>query len=107
MYVYHVGCFLKSQKKRDPEVCDELLFRLWCSWEDAFPGISFNKYHGLFCAVRRYAHKFLMTGRISEESGEAYNATQEEVKRILRGVVSHKKRVDKMTERIFFMLPIA
>jgi len=49
--LYDVGCFLKSQKKRSPQDCDQKLFMLWCTWEDAFPGKSFNKYHGLFCTI--------------------------------------------------------
>ena len=30
--VYDVGCFLKSQKKRSPSVCDRKLFNLWNCW---------------------------------------------------------------------------
>jgi hypothetical protein len=34
-----VGCFLKSQKKRSPDICDYKLFRLWIGWQCAFPGM--------------------------------------------------------------------
>ena len=30
--MYEVGCFLNSQKKRYPSVCDEKLFHLWICW---------------------------------------------------------------------------
>ena len=97
--IYDVACFLKSQRKRTPAVCDLLLFRLWCCWEDAFPGKSFNKYHGLFCTVREYVWVFEMTGRVSEESNEAYNAKLEEIKKVLQCMVIHKQRVRKWNER--------
>ena len=97
--MYKIGCFLKSQEKRSPSELDKLLFRLWCAWEDAFPGKSFNKYHGLFCAVRRYVHEYEMSGRVSEESNEAFNATLEEIKKVLRSMVSHRQRINKIDER--------
>ena len=28
--LYDVGCFMKSQWKRSPAICDKQLFRLWC-----------------------------------------------------------------------------
>ena len=97
--IFRVSCFLKSQNKRSPTVCDNVLFRLWCGWEDAFPGMSFNKYHGMFCAIHDYVHQYHMAGRVSEESNEAYNGTLKEVKRILRCMVSDESRTQKITER--------
>ena len=49
--IFDIGCFLKSQRKRSPTLFDEKLLRLWCRWEDAFPGKSFNKFHGIFCTI--------------------------------------------------------
>ena len=46
--IYEISCFVKSQKKRSPRICDDKLFVLWCQWEDAFPGGKFNKFHGMF-----------------------------------------------------------
>ncbi len=80
--LYAIGCFLKSQRKRSPQLLDKKLLRLWCCWEDAFPGKSFNKFHGLFCTVRRYVHTFHMAGRVSEESGESFNGTQADTKKL-------------------------
>ena len=71
---FDVGCFLKSQKKRSPTACDKKLFLLWCEWSCAFPGMKFNKYHGMFCAIRRFVHKYEMVGRISDESNEAFDS---------------------------------
>ena len=28
--LYDTACFFKSQKKRDPEQCDQILYALWC-----------------------------------------------------------------------------
>ena len=82
--IFDVGCFLKSQKKRCPRECDDKLFSLWCRWSYAFPGMKFNKFHGMFCAIRKYVHEYHMAGRISEESNEAFNATLAEIKGRLR-----------------------
>ena len=64
---------LKSQKKRDPAVRDDKLYVLWKAWQKAFPGKLFNKFHGMFCTIRHFIHKYHMAGRISEESNEAFN----------------------------------
>jgi hypothetical protein len=66
--IFDVGCFLKSQQKRCPRICDDKLFVLWYRWEDAFPGKKFNKFHGMFCTIRDFVHLYEMTGRVSEES---------------------------------------
>ena len=97
--LFDISEFLKSQRKRSPSVLDEKLLRLWCRWEDAFPGVGFNKYHGAFCTVRNYVHRYEMTGRISEESHEAYNATMADVKTIVRCMPCDEKRVEKIAER--------
>ena len=97
--LYDVGIFLKSQRKRSPVLLDRKLLRLWGCWEDAFPGKSFNKFHGIFCTVRNYVHLYHMAGRVSEESNEAYNGTLDDTKSTLRCMPSHTKRIDKVTER--------
>ena len=99
MQFFDVGCFLKSQQKCSPSLCDKLLLRLWRCWEDAFPGKSFNKYHGLFCAIRRFVHNFEMAGRVSEESNEAYNATLQILKSVLMRMPSNNQCVQKITEQ--------
>ena len=78
--IYDVGCFLKSQKKSPPSVCDDKLLNLWMRLQCAFPGMKFNKFHGMFCTMRRYVHTFHMVGIISEESNEAFNEILIEVK---------------------------
>ncbi len=97
--LFDIGCFLKSQRKRCPRMLDNKLLRLWCCWEDAFPGKSFNKFHGMFCTVRRFVHTYEMAGRISEESNEAYNGTQADTKAILSCMPCDSKRIQKITER--------
>ena len=97
--LYDVGIFLKSQRKRSPVVLDHKLLRLWCRWEDAFPGKSFNKFHGVFCTIRNYVHLYHMAGRVSEESNEAYNGTLADTKRTLQCMPSHTKRINKIAER--------
>lgn len=97
--LYDVGTFLKSQRKRSPELLDRKLLRLWCRWEDAFPGKGFNKFHGLFCTVRNFVHRYHMAGIVSEESNEAYNGTLATIKRPLCTMSSHTKRINKINER--------
>ena len=97
--LYDVGIFLKSQRKRSPVVLDHKLLRLWCRWEDAFPGKSFNKFHGVFCTICNYVHLYHMAGRVSEESNEAYNGTLADTKRTLQCMPSYTKRIDKIAER--------
>ena len=47
-----IGRFLESQKKRSSSsICDDKLFRLWVGWQCAFPGMKFNKFHGMFCSI--------------------------------------------------------
>ena len=92
--IFDVGCFLKSQKKRSPEVCDDKLFVLWYCWEVAFPGKSFNKFHGMFCTIGEFVHKYEMTGRVSEESNESFNATLAEIKYRLKCMPLTKQRIE-------------
>ena len=40
------------------------------------------------------------TGRISEESSEAYNGTLAEIKWVVRNMPTDKKRVEKTVERV-------
>jgi hypothetical protein len=97
--LFDVGTFLKSQRKRSPEVLDHKLLRLWCRWEDAFPGKGFNKFHGLFCTIRNFVHRFHMAGIVSEESNEAYNGTLATIKKPLCTLPSHTRRINKINER--------
>ena len=97
--IYEIGCFLKSQKKRSPVICDNKLFVLWCRWEDAFPGKKFNKFHAMFCTIRNFVHCYEMAGRISEESNEAFNGTLAEVKARLRCMPTTEKRVEVTNAR--------
>ena len=82
--LYDVGCFVKSQRKRCPVVFADKLLRLWCWWEDAFPGKGFNKYHVIFCTLHNYVHLFHMAGRVSEESNKAYNGTVANMKKVVK-----------------------
>ena len=97
--IFDVGCFVKSQQKRSPIICDIKLFRLWCGWEDAFPGKKFNKFHGLFCTIRRFVHTYHMAGRVSEESGEAYNGTLKVIKGHLKSMPLKEQRIATTTAR--------
>lgn len=97
--LFDIGCFIKSQRKRSPRVFDEKLLRLWCRWEDAFPGKQFNKFHGLFCTMREYVHVFHMTGRVSEEGGEAFNGVQKRTKSSVGCMPSNRRRINKIAER--------
>ena len=97
--LYVIGCFLKSQWKRSPAVCDDKLLRLWYWWEDAFPGKSCNKFHGISFTIREFVHKYHMSGQISEESNKAYNGTLAETKKVLRNMPSTNQNIDKITER--------
>ena len=82
--LYNVCCFMKSQEKRDPEECDDLLYELLWAWKGAFPDVSFNKFHGLFCGNRNFVHKYKAIGIFSEESCEAYMSVLEKGKDRLR-----------------------
>ncbi len=97
--LFDIGCFLKSQRKREPRLLDLKLLRLYERWEDAFPGKGFNKFHGLFCTVRRFVHSFEMAGRVSEESGEAYNGANKHRKSLVACMPCDERRIEKITER--------
>lgn len=95
--IFDLGCFLKSQKKQSHKLLDEKLLRLWCHWEGAFPGKSFNKFHGIFCTVRIYVHRYHMAGRVSEESGKAYNGMVKDTKGIVACMPCDSRRIEKIT----------
>ena len=60
--------------------------------------MKFNKYHGLlFFAIREFGHTYHMTGRVSEESPEAYNGRLAETKRPLRGMPATDDRAQLIT----------
>ena len=61
--------------------------------------MKFNKFHGLFCTVREFVHEYHMTGRVSEESPEAYNATLAETKTLLNRMPIKNIRVQTTTAR--------
>ena len=61
--------------------------------------MKFNKYHDMFCAIRRFVHKYEMAGRISEESNEAFNATLAEIKRRLRCMPTTSTRIEVTNAR--------
>ena len=62
---------MKSQQKRCPKECDTLLLELWKAGEDAFPGMLFNKFHGLFCAGWLFIHRYHIPVQVSKESNES------------------------------------
>ena len=97
--LFDIACFLKSQKKRDPTECDVKMYALWRAWEYAFPGKKFNKFHGLFCTIRNYIHEYHMSGRVSEESNEAFNGTLAKVKALLRCMPGTIQRVELTNAR--------
>ena len=72
---------------------------LWYFWEVAFPGKSFNKFHGMFCTIREFVHKYEMTGRVSEESNESFNATLAEIKYRVKCMPMTKYRIETTNAR--------
>ena len=90
---------MKSQKKRDPAECDDKLYALWKAWQKAFPGATFNKFHGLFCTVRHFVHKYHMTGRLSEEGNKSFNSTLDSKKGILKSMPATVGRVSLVNAR--------
>ena len=97
--LYKVSCFFKSQERRCPKECDDLLYELWWAWYYAFPGMEFNKFHGLFCGMRNFVHKFESAGRFSEEACESYMAVMEKLKNMLRGMPQNEKRCQLISAR--------
>ena len=91
--MFDVGCFMKSQKKRSPAICDDKLFVLWWRWKVAFPGKKFNKFHAMFCTIREFVHRYEMTGRVLEESNESFNGTLAEIKDHLKSMPGTKQRI--------------
>ena len=73
--LFDIQSFLKSQKKRDPAAYDNIFYVLWKAWQKAFPGKLFNKFHGMFCTIRHFIHKYHMVEQVSEESNKAFNGT--------------------------------
>ena len=61
--------------------------------------MKFNKYHDMFCAIRRFVHKYEMTGRISEESNKAFNVTLAEIKKQLRCMPTTMTRIEVTNAR--------
>ena len=61
--------------------------------------MKFNKFHGLFCTIREFVHEYHMTGRVSEECPESYNATLAECKRLLNRMPVKNKRVQTTTSQ--------
>ena len=90
---------MKSQRKRDPAECDDKLYVLWKAWQKAFPGKSFNKFHGMFCTIRHFIHKYHMAGRVSEESNEAFSGTLAKVKRLLACMPATVGRIELVNAR--------
>ena len=80
--LFEVHCYLKNQRKRNPIECDKKMYDLWLSWQKAFPGKSFNRFHGMFCLIRNFVHKYEMAGRVLEESNELFNGVFASVKRL-------------------------
>ena len=80
-------------------MCDDLLFALWKAWQKAFPGKTFNKFHGLFCTVRAFVHKYEMAWRVWEESNESFNAVLAKVKGILACMPATVGRVELIDAR--------
>ena len=61
--------------------------------------MKFNKFHGMFCYIRLYVHTYEMTGRISEESNEAFNGTLADIKTRLRCMSTTSARVEVTNAR--------
>ena len=97
--LFEVHCFLKSQRKMDPEECDDKLYELWNAWQAAFPRMKFNKFHGLFCGTRNFIHKCHMAGRVSEESNESFNSVMANMKKMLQSMGSTVGRIDLLNYR--------
>jgi len=91
--IFDEGCFMKSQKKRSPAICDNKLFVLWWRWESAFPGKKFNKFHAMICTIHEFVHRYKMTGRVSEESNKSFNGTLAEIKDRLKSMPGTKQRI--------------
>ena len=49
--------------------------------------------------MREYVHVFHMTGRVSEEGGEAFNGVQKHTKSSLGCMPSNSRRINKIAER--------
>ena len=97
--LYSVECFLKSQRKRCPNECDQKLFMLWKAWQDTFPGQSFNKVHALFCAIRSFIHKYHMARRVSKESNESLNHVMDKKMTVLSLMPITVGQVNLVSER--------
>jgi len=61
--------------------------------------MKFNKFHGMFCSIRRFVHEYEMTGRILEKSNEAFNATLANVKSRLRCMPTTSTRIETTNAR--------
>ena len=97
--LYKVSCFFKSQEKRCPMECDDLLYELWWAWKYAFPDMKFNKFHCMFCGMRNFVHRYESAGRFSEESCESYMTVLEMLKKMLQGMPQTESRVNLIAAR--------
>ena len=68
----------------------------------AFPGMTFNKFHGLlFYTARNFVHTYRMAGSILEESNDSSNAVLANMKRLLQcmpATVGQKELVNTRTK---------
>ena len=62
--------------------------------------MKLNKFHGMFCCICRYVHTYKMTGRISEESNEAFNGTLADIKTRLQCMSTTSARVEVTNARM-------
>ena len=81
--LFDVHCYLKSKQKRNSIEYDNMMYALWLAWQKAFPGKSFNTFHGMFCSICNFVHKYKMTRRVSEEMNKLFNCVLASVKRLL------------------------
>ena len=97
--LYTVSCFFKSQERICQMECDDILYELWWAWKNAFPEMKFNKFHGMFCGMRNFVHRYKSAGRFLEESCESYMTVLDNMKRIMRGVLQTEIRVNLIAAR--------
>ena len=53
-----------------------------------------NKFHGMFCFIRRFVYTYEISDRISGESSEIFNATLAHVKSRLRCMPTTSTRIE-------------
>ena len=94
-----VPFFLRSQQQQDPAECDRKLYDLWREWENAFLGMKFNKFRGLFCMCCNFSHTYHMTCRVSEESNGVCNAVLTDTMQMLGFVPRTTGRINTSNAR--------